>query len=283
MVGRLTVQLDNQVGPTKNQQDCVLQGFQDTAKQLEQPSWDNSGDDLDNQEMRHWLARLRGYNDEDDELSKREDEIFKTFFTETEDREIGNIMTVEQVCAIGKSNHLNNLERQKIHFELKEMDAREEGELNRQREFKKEVLRLKTQEDMVTLALHELLENEKIEELLNENIRENNLTRLDHFKKWAKENLIGLCGVAILSILSTCKLAKALKEVSAKLAPFLGSFLSLVGTIALLGAKVVGWLSKNLWLLALFITYLVYKDISGHVKKSKSLGIFSFFTKKKIK
>ena len=259
MVGRLTVQLDNQVGPTKNQQDCVLQGFQDTAKQLEQPSWDNSGDDLDNQEMRHWLARLRGYNDEDDELSKREDEIFKTFFTETEDREIGNIMTVEQVCAIGKSNHLNNLERQKIHFELKEMDAREEGELNRQREFKKEVLRLKTQEDMVTLALHELLENEKIEELLNENIRENNLTHLDHFKKWAKENLIGLCGVAILSDTlitaivalarssipkganATCKLAKALKEVSAKLAPFLGSFLSLVGTIALLGAKVVGW------------------------------------------
>ena len=67
--------------------------------------------------------------------------------------------------------------------------------------------------------------------------------------------LIGLSGVAIMyatlitaivalarsairkGVNATSKFAKALKEVSKKLAPFLGSFLRFVGTIASLRAK----------------------------------------------
>ena len=73
------MQLEDQVGPIENQEDCVLYGFNDTAKQLEQLSWDdcdlNNEDELNNQEMRNRLARLRGYNDKEDELSKKEDKI----------------------------------------------------------------------------------------------------------------------------------------------------------------------------------------------------------------
>ena len=92
-------------------------------------------------------------------------EVQQDGITEIEVREMGNIVNVEQFRAMGKSNDINALERQKVHFELKEMDAREEGKPNRQRQFRKEVLRLEAQQDMVRLTFHELLENEKMEEL----------------------------------------------------------------------------------------------------------------------
>ena len=120
------------------------------------------------------------------------------------------------------------------------------------------------------------------------------LTRLERLKKWAKKNLVGLTGVAIMagSLITTIviaargaikagakatgKFAKALAEVSKKLAPFLGAVVSLIGNILLLVAKVLSWNAKNLWVLALFISYLVYQETSKRVKKKYYDLLFSF-------
>ena len=51
---------------------------------------------------------------------------------------------------------------------------------------------------------------------------------------------------------------KGVSELGKKVYPVLAPLFSLVGNIIALGAKGVSWLAKNLWVLALFVTYVIY-------------------------
>ena len=57
---------------------------------------------------------------------------------------------------------------------------------------------------------------------------------------------------------ATSKFAKALKKRAEKAAPVLGALLNLAAKVLTLGAKVVGFLSENYWLLAVSIAYLLF-------------------------
>ena len=58
---------------------------------------------------------------------------------------------------------------------------------------------------------------------------------------------------------ATSKFAKALAKLGKKAAPVIGGLLNLTAKLLSLGADVVGFLSKKLWLLAVAIAYALYE------------------------
>lgn len=59
---------------------------------------------------------------------------------------------------------------------------------------------------------------------------------------------------------ATSSFVKALAKVGEKVAPVLGALLNLVAKVLTLGAKGIGFLSKNLWILAVAIAYVLYNE-----------------------
>ena len=58
---------------------------------------------------------------------------------------------------------------------------------------------------------------------------------------------------------ATSKFAKALVKVGEKVAPIIGGLLNLAAQLLTLSANAVGFLAKNLWLLAVGIAYVLYE------------------------
>ena len=58
---------------------------------------------------------------------------------------------------------------------------------------------------------------------------------------------------------ATSKFTKALAKVGEKVAPIIGGLLNLAAKLLTLSADAVGFLAKNLWLLAVGIAYVLYK------------------------
>ena len=67
---------------------------------------------------------------------------------------------------------------------------------------------------------------------------------------------------------ATSKFAKALVKVGEKVAPIIGGLLNLAAKLLTLSAGAVGFLAKNLWLLAVGIAYNLYEKY----KKKKLLN-----------
>jgi len=167
---------------------------------------------------------------------------------------------------------------------MKQVDALSEGKPNREVEFGKELRRLEPQEDAVRMIYGELPENKQSLETMREKVIENDLTCLERFKKWARENLLALSGVSIMpaslitSIIALTRkvvklgsggvsaLGKSLAALGKKLGPILGPIFSVIGSALTLAAKGVSWLSKNLWLLALLIVYAIYMEVSKIIR-----------------
>ena len=58
---------------------------------------------------------------------------------------------------------------------------------------------------------------------------------------------------------ATSKFAKALTKLGEKAAPVIGGLFNFAAQLLTLGANAVGFLSKNLWLLAVGLAYLLYE------------------------
>ena len=58
---------------------------------------------------------------------------------------------------------------------------------------------------------------------------------------------------------ATSKFAKTLAKIGEKAAPVIGGLLNLTAKVLSLGADAVGFLLKNLWLLAVGLAYLLYE------------------------
>ena len=67
---------------------------------------------------------------------------------------------------------------------------------------------------------------------------------------------------------ASSKLAKTLGKIAEKPASILGALLNLAAGVLKLGVKAVGFLSENLWLLAVMIAYALY-DQRGRRGKNK--------------
>ena len=120
------------------------------------------------------------------------------------------------------------------------------------------------------------LKSEEGKRILEEVVEDNEQVTLEKVKKFLKQNGLALAGVsimlasfvtAVVSLVKSgmraaksagSKVADAFKELAKKLGPVLGPLFSLVGSVFGLLAKGAGWLSRNLWVLFLFVVYLVY-------------------------
>ena len=137
--------------------------------------------------------------------------------------------------------------------------------------------------DPVNLGVLELSDETK--NIITNEAKNGDLSKFEIFKKWSKKNLLGLSAVAVSAagIITTMviaargavkagaratkKFAKGLAKVAEKVAPILGAVLNIVGKVLTLGAKGLDWLSRNLWLLALLIVYLIYNELSKKRRK----------------
>ncbi len=127
-------------------------------------------------------------------------------------------------------------------------------------------------------------ESEDALSMIQEETERNDLTRFERFKKWAKENLVGVSAVAIsvAGIITTVVISgrnavkkgakavgqfgKALANLAKKAGPAIATILNVLAQVLTWGAKALEFLSRNLWIVALFLTYLVYDTVKGRMK-----------------
>ena len=117
-----------------------------------------------------------------------------------------------------------------------------------------------------------------MQSIVEEEAENNDLTRFERFKRWAKKNsggisivVISVAGIITTIVMgarnavkrgarATSKFAQILKKIAEKAAPVLGALLNLAAKVLSLGAKAVGFLSEHLWILAVAIAYILYKE-----------------------
>ena len=139
-------------------------------------------------------------------------------------------------------------------------------------------------EDEIRLRMNQRPETEEVQSIVEDEIQNSTLRRFQKFKEWAKKNLAGLSVVAIFvagivttivmgaknaikkGASATGKFAKALAKVAEKAVPVIGALLNLASKLLTLGAKGINFLSNNLWLLAVAITYALYEKRKKHTK-----------------
>ena len=137
--------------------------------------------------------------------------------------------------------------------------------------------------DEIRLRRNERPESVAVQSMVEEEAQQNDLTRFERFKQWAKKTIGGICVVAISvagiittivmgartaikkGAQATSKFARTLAKVGEKVAPIIGGLLNLAAKLLTLSANAVGFLAKNLWLLAVGIAYFLYKKY--HNKK----------------
>ena len=131
--------------------------------------------------------------------------------------------------------------------------------------------------DEIRLRQNERPESVTVQSMIEEEAQQNDLTRFERFKQWAKKNIGGISVVAISvggiittivmgartaikkGAQATSKFARTLANVGEKVAPIIGGLLNLAAKLLTLSANAVGFLAKNLWLLAVGIAYFLYK------------------------
>ena len=127
-------------------------------------------------------------------------------------------------------------------------------------------------------------ESEEALSMIQEEARTNDLTRFERFKRWTKENITGVSAVAIsvAGIITTVVISgrnavkkgakavgqfgKALANLAKKAGPAIATILNVLAQALTWGAKALEFLSRNLWIVALFLTYLVYDTVKGRMK-----------------
>ena len=138
--------------------------------------------------------------------------------------------------------------------------------------------------DEIRLRRNQRPESELARSIVEEEAQNNDLTRFERFKKWVKKNFggISIVTITIAGIITTIvmgarnaitrgaratsKFAKTLAKIGEKVAPVLGALLNLASKVLTLGAKVVGYLSEHLWILAVAIAYVLFKKIRSNNK-----------------
>ena len=143
----------------------------------------------------------------------------------------------------------------------------------------------KLQADNERLKNNEKPIHDETLEIIKDEISTSDLGRLERFKEWAKNNLIGLSAIAITiagivttvviagrkavkqAARATGKLAKALVNIGKKLGPLIAPLLNLMAQAITWGAKGLEFLSKNLWLIAVAFAYFVYNTYKNKNKK----------------
>ena len=176
-----------------------------------------------------------------------------------------------------KVKKIETLENVEILFYKEKVEkAKKEGKGERATSMKEIVDYCELEVDRLLGELDRPVKSEEVQRILEEVVKNNEQVTLEKVKQFLTENGLALAGVSIMlasfvtAVVSLVKsgmraaksagnkVADAFKELSKKLGPLLAGIFSLVGSVIGLLAKGTGWLSKNLWVLFLFVAYLIY-------------------------
>ena len=136
--------------------------------------------------------------------------------------------------------------------------------------------RFELDERVIGLREAKDLTNSQIEKEDIREQQEEDISRLQKFKEWAKENIAGLSAltISVAGIITTIvigarsaiakgaqatsKFAKAVANLAKKVWPLLGPLLNILAQAISWGAKGLAWLASNLWVLAIAFTWFIY-------------------------
>ena len=145
----------------------------------------------------------------------------------------------------------------------------------------------KLQADKMRLENNQRPESREGIQILNEEVDNSDLGRLERFKRWSKDNLLGLsalsisiAGILTIIIIRSRKalkqgakavgnLAKSLANIAKNFGAVISSLLNLVSQALLWGSKGIAFLSKNLWMLVLAFTFFLYNEYKERREKNK--------------
>ena len=127
-------------------------------------------------------------------------------------------------------------------------------------------------------------ESEEAQTMMGEETERNDLTRFERFKKWAKKNITGVSAISVAGIITAVvmtgrnalkkvakpmgQFGKALANIAKKAAPAIATILNILAQALTWGAKALEFLSRNLWIVALFLTYLLYDTLKDRYNKN---------------
>ena len=212
-------------------------------------------------------------------ISDEIDQITATL-TEQELREFAGVLNPKGPTA---EVRIKALEAQADHWKAERKEA-EDGSGEEVERARFEITKLESLEKTARLQadFERLKNNEKpihdeTLDIINDEVRENDLSKLERFKRWARENLIGFSAIAIsiAGIITTVviagrkavkdtakgvgRVAKALFNLGKKLGPLIAPILNVLATAVSWGVKGLEFLSKNLWLLVIILLWFLTK------------------------
>ena len=198
------------------------------------------------------------------------DQITATL-TEQELREFAGVLNPKGPTAEVK---IKALEVQADHWKAERQEAKIPSEITKLESLEKTA---RLQADFERLKNNEKPVHKETLDIINDEVQENDLSRLERFKQWARENLIGFSAIAISiagiittvviagrkAVKDTAKgvggVAKALFNLGKKLGPLIAPMLNILATAVSWGVKGLEFLSKNLWLLVIILLWFLTK------------------------
>ena len=204
------------------------------------------------------------------------DQITATL-TEQELREFAGVLNPKGPTA---EVRIKALEVQADHWKAERQEAKDSPAAQDESEITKLESLEKTarlQADFERLKNNEKPVHKETLDIINDEVRENDLSKLERFKQWARENLIGFSAIAIsiAGIITTVviagrkavketakgvgRVAKALFNLGKKLGPLIAPMLNILATAVSWGVKGLEFLSKNLWLLVIILLWFLTK------------------------
>ena len=215
------------------------------------------------------------------EIDERVENIYNMEITTNELRELGGVLKPKGSDEV----KIKFLEITSKHW--KEEAQKKENEGNKAKselyKFIADVADLKA--DQIRLRLNQKPLNEEVVNMIEEETDADDLTKFERFKKWARENIVGISAIAIsvAGVITTVvmgarnavkkggralgKFAKVVSKMGKKLGPLLSALGTVLSRIISVGSQGLLWLSQNLWILALMITYFIYNEYRTKRKK----------------
>ena len=132
--------------------------------------------------------------------------------------------------------------------------------------------------DKIRLKLNQKPVSEEVVSMMKDATDTSDPVKLEKFKKWARENVVGVSAIAIsvAGIVTAAvmgarntvkkggkalgKFAKGVSKVFKKLGPLFSALGTLLSKMILAGSQGLLWLSQNLWVLFLMIAYFIYNE-----------------------
>ena len=217
---------------------------------------------------------IRDVNDRiGSEIDRRFDEISSsTEITANELRELRGMLYARE----GGEEKIKALGIEMEHWKKESDKAKAEGKNNKALLYDAIRKAAELKADKIRLKLNQKPVSEEVQSMIEEETDVNDLTRLERFKKWARENVVGVSAIAIsiagiaavMGVRSVVKkggkalgkFAKGVSKVFKKLGPLFSALGTLLSKMILAGSHGLLWLSQNLWVLFLIIASIVYNE-----------------------